>query len=183
MIDQLIAMVRAQAGDAIIANPAIPNERNDEAIGEVANALTGGFRNALAGGQAGELLQLLGGQAGNPASHPLAGLLGNNVIGSLVQKFGLNEQQAGGIAGSLLPGVLQQLVSKTNDPNDSSIDLQGIFNSLTGGAAGGLDIQQLLSKVTSGGGSAELDQLVNVVKGNDGGQGGLMDMVKGLFGK
>ena len=192
MLEQLFNLVKDQAGSAIINNPDIPNERNDEAIGEVTNSVTNGLQNALASGQFKDVLKLLGGQGGDVQDNPLTNQLSGNAIGSLMQKFGLNQGQAGNIVNTLLPGVLQKLISKTNNPNDNSFDLQGIFNSLTGGKTGSLDLQGLLGRVTQGGldrdgdGDTDFNDIISMVKGGateqQQGGGGLMDRVKGLFG-
>lgn len=195
MLEQLLNMVKEQAGSAIIQNPDIPNERNDEAVADVTNNIAGGLQQALAGGQFNDVLRLLGGRGGNLETNPLANQLAGNAEESLMNKFNLNQGQAGNVVSNLLPGVLQKLISKTNDPSDNSIDLQGIFNSLTGGRSGGLDLQGILSKVTQGGGldrdgdgDTDLNDIIQMVKGGaaeqqQSGGGGMMDMVKGLFGR
>ena len=194
MLEQLLNMVKEQAGNAIIQNPDIPNNRNEEAVADVTNNIAGGLQQALAGGQFNDVLRLLGGQGGDLQSNPLANQLSGNAIESLMNKFNLNQGQAGNVVNSLLPGVLQKLISKTNDPSDNSIDLQSIFSSLTGGKTGGLDLQGLLGRVTQGGldrdgdGDTDLNDIISMVKGGAAeqqqrGGGGMMDMVKGLFGR
>ncbi|HLP37392.1 hypothetical protein [Lacibacter sp.] len=196
MLEQLFNLVKEQAGSSIIQNPDIPNERNDEAIADVTNNISGGLQQALAGGQFNDVLSLLGGRGGDLQSNPLANQLSGNAAQSLMEKFNLNQGQAGGIVSSLLPGVLQKFISKTNDPGDNSFDLQGIFSSLTGGKTGGLDLQGLLGRVTQGGldrdgdGDTDMSDIINMVKGGaaqqqqeQGSGGGMMDLVKGLFGR
>ena len=194
MLEQLLNMVKEQAGAAIIQNPDIPNERNEEAVADVTNNIAGGLQQALAGGQFNDVLRLLGGQGGDLQKNPLANQLSGNAVESLMNKFNLNQGQAGNVVNSLLPGVLQKLISKTNDPSDNSIDLQSIFSSLTGGKTGGLDLQGLLGRVTQGGldrdgdGDTDLNDIISMVKGGAAeqqqrGGGGMMDMVKGLFGR
>jgi len=195
MLDQLFNLVREQAGPSIIQNPAIPNERNEEAVADVTNNIAGGLQQALAGGQFNDVLRLLGGQGGDLETNPLANQLAGNAEESLMNKFNLNQGQAGNVVSNLLPGVLQKLISKTNDPSDNSIDLQGIFNSLTGGRSSGFDLQGILSKVTQGGGldrdgdgDTDLNDIIQMVKGGaaeqqQSGGGGMMDLVKGLFGR
>ncbi len=39
MLDQLILLVKEHAGEAIINNPAIPNEKNEAAISETAGGI------------------------------------------------------------------------------------------------------------------------------------------------
>jgi hypothetical protein len=195
MLEQLFNLVKEHAGSAIIQNPDIPNERNDEAISDVTSNISGGLQQALAGGQFKDVLSLLGGRGGDLQSNPLANQLSGNAVQSLMEKFNLNQGQAGGIVSSLLPAVLQKFISKTNDPGDNSFDLQGIFSSLTGGKTGGLDLQGMLGRVTQGGGldrdgdgDTDMNDIINMVKGGaaqqqqqQGTGGGMMDLVKGLF--
>ena len=191
MLEQLFNLVKEQAGTSIIQNPDIPNERNDEAVADVTNNIAGGLQQALAGGQFNDVLSLLGGRGGDLQNNPLASQLSGNAEQSLMNKFNLNQSQAGGIVSSLLPAVLQKFISKTNDPGDNSFDLEGIFNSLTGGKTGGLDLQALLGRVTQGGldkdgdGDTDMNDIINMVKGGAAqqqqGAGGMMDIVKGLF--
>lgn len=192
MFDQLLNLVKQQAGAAIIDNPDIPNERNEEAVSDVTNSITGGLQQALASGQFKDVLQLLGGKGGAVETNPLAGQLSGNAVTSLMEKFNLNQGQAGSIVSNLLPGVLNKFISKTNDPTDNSIDLQGIFSSLTGGSTNNLDLQALLGRVTQGGldkdgdGDTDLNDIITMVKGGasqQSGGTGMIDMVKGLFGR
>ena len=55
-----------------------------------------------------------------------------------MSKFGINESQAGGIVQKLIPIVMSKFASKTNDPNDSSFDLNGIMGALGGGKTSGI---------------------------------------------
>ncbi|HTH31910.1 MAG TPA: hypothetical protein VL946_11240 [Lacibacter sp.] len=194
MLEQLFNLVKQQAGPSIIQNPDIPNERNDEAIADVTDNISGGLQQALAGGQFKDVLSLLGGRGGDLQTNPLANQLSGNAEQSLMEKFNLNRGQAGGIVSSLLPAVLQRVISKTNDPGDNSFNLQGIFSSLTGGKTAGLDLQGLLGRVTQGGldrdgdGDTDLNDIISMVKGGAAQQkqqsgGGMMDIVKGLFGR
>lgn len=162
MFENLLNLVKENAGDAIINNPAIPNERNDEAISYASNSIVDGLKGALANGNINDVLSMFTG--GNAAASPVAQNIQGGFIQTLVDKFGLDNGQAGGVANNLLPSILNQFASKTNDPNDSSFDLQNIIQNLTGGKSG-LDIQNIVSQFQSDG---------------QGGSG-LMDTVKGLF--
>lgn len=188
MLENLIDLVKGQAGDAIVNNPAIPNDRNEEAIAETGNSIAGGLQNILAGGGLKDVLKLFGGQEGTNSANPVVQNISGDVIQNLMKKFGIDQQAASGIAGNLVPNVLQQLVSKTNDPNDKSFDIQGIFNQLSGGKSQGFDIQGLLGKVTQGGldkdgdGDTDLQDVMAMFSGGgQGGGGGVLDTVKGLF--
>lgn len=185
MLENLLDLVKQNAGGSIINNPAIPNHRNDEAIAETTNSIAGGLQGLLSqGGGLKDVLKMFGGQeaATNNVSQQLSG----GVIQNLMDKFGLDKGAAGNIAGSLIPSVLSNLVSKTNDPGDNSFNIQGIFNSLSGGQTSNMNIAGLLSKVQGGSldldgdGDTDLQDLMAVF--TKGGGGSILDKVKGLFG-
>lgn len=185
MLDNLINLVREQAGDAIINNPTVPNERNEEVISATGQSIAGGLQDAISSGGLKDVLKLFGGQDAPSGNNPVVQNLSGNVIQQLMNKFGFDQQAASGIAGNLVPNVLQKLVSKTNDPADNSFDIQGVFNQLSGGKSAGVNIQGLLGKVTQGGldkdGDGDTD-LQDVMAMFSGGQGGnLLDSVKGFF--
>ncbi len=167
MFENLLDLVKQHAGEAIIANPDIPNERNDEAVQLASSSIFDGLKNAASSGNISDIMHMFsgGGDAGNNA-------VSQNIQGGFVQnlmdKFGLDKNAAGGIASNLIPTVLNKLVHKTNDPNDSSFDLQGMLSKIGGG---NLDIQGLIGKFTGGG------------SGNGSSSGGILDSLKGLFGK
>lgn len=173
MFDNLLALVKQHAGDAIVNNPAIPNERNDEAISATSGSIFDTLKNAVSGGNIGDIVSMFKNNH-TDASSGISQQVQGGVIEKLKEKFGLDDGQAGNIAGSLVPNVLQQMVQKTNDPNDSSFDLKGILGSLTGGQ-GGIDLQGILNKFTGGEDGANA--------GSGGGVGGLLGKLKGLFGK
>jgi hypothetical protein len=162
MLENLLDLIKQHAGEAIINNPAIPNSQNDAAVAEAGNSIVNGLKDMISQGKASDVLNLLQGQGGSASSNPAVQNISGNFVQSLMDKFGLGQGQASGIASSLIPNVIQSLVHKTNDPNDSSFNLEGILSHLTGGQQGGL--QGLLGNLTQGGGE------------------GIMDKIKGLFG-
>lgn len=148
-----------------------PTKKNDEAIATASHSIFDTLKNAVAGGNAGDLVSMFKGGGNGVANSNLGQQVQSGVVDQLMQKFGLDQGQAGNIAGSLVPNVLQQMVHKTNDPNDSSFDIKGVLGSLTGGQ-GGLDLQGLLGKFTGGGEAT-----------GSGDAGGLLGKIKGIFGK
>ena len=117
MLDNLLQLVKQYAGPAIITNPAIPNERNDEAIETASSSIFDGLKNAASNGNITDIISLFNGGA-NVANSGVAQNIQSGFIGNLMQKFGIDANAASGIASNLIPTVLQQLVRKTNDTND-----------------------------------------------------------------
>lgn len=77
---------------------------------------------------------------GSPVMNNISG----NVIDKLAQKFGLSGSAASSIVDSMLPAIMSKFINKTNDANDNSFDLKGIFSSLTGNS--NFDVGSLLNK-------------------------------------
>lgn len=135
MFENLLNLVKEHAGDAIINNPVIPNEHNNAAISETTNGIVSALKSEAAGGNLQGILSMF--QGGNAANSPVAKAISSNVAGNLMNKFGIDSSQAGNIVQTMLPGVLNSLVNKTNDTSDSSFNLQDIISKV-GGNAGGL---------------------------------------------
>ncbi len=192
MLDKLVDLVKGLAGDAVVNNPDVPNEHNDAVVAEATNTVAGGLQNMVAGGGLQSILSLFGGggSAGQPQtsksllSNPIVNMMIGHFASKLMSKFGLGSSQASGVANNLIPNVLNGLINKTNDPNDSNFTLDNLLHSLTGGqstqvaqdqqASGdsGFSFQNLISKFTGGGGQQTAG----------GGGGGFMDIVKKIAG-
>jgi len=161
MLENLINLVKENAGDAIINNPAVPNEQNDAVIAAAGQSLQGSMQNMILQGKLQDLLSLFHNGVGNTATNPSVQNISTDLIQNLSDKFGFNQSTSSGIASNLIPGLLERLVSKTNDPADNSFSLQGIIGHLTSGDG----LSNLLGGLTE----------------NKTGEG-ILDKVKGLFG-
>lgn len=191
MLDQLLQLVRDNAQETVVANPAIPNEQNEAVISEASGTIAGGLQDALASGNLREVMSLFnsGGEVDN--SNPVVNNISGNLIGKLQEKFNLNGGSASAIAGSLIPAVLGSLVRKTNDPGDNSFSLDGIFSSLTGGSTQGLNLNGILGKFAGGldkdgDGDVDMEDFKNMISNGarqQQGSGGLGGLLGGLFGK
>lgn len=136
MLDNLINLVKEHAGDAIVKNPAIPNEHNDAAISSVANSIMGTLKGQATSGNVSGIMDLFKG--GDISKSAVTNSISQNAIGDLTKKFGIDSNAAGSIVSSLLPVVMNKFVSKTNDPKDASFDMNGIMSAVGGGNVGGI---------------------------------------------
>ena len=206
MLENLFNLIKEEGADAVINNPAIPNEQNNAVLADATHSVADGLQGVLAGGGLTNILSLFGNNnAGGNSS-----LLNNPIVSSIISSFttkltnnhGIESNQASGIAGSLIPSIIGSLINKTNDPNNSSFDINSIIGSLTGGAnnaqagGGGFDLSSLVSKFANGGldanndGKIGLDDIISKVTGGAQQQqqqqqaqsgGGLMDMIQGFL--
>lgn len=183
MLDQIINLVRQHAGGAVVNNPAIPNDKNDTAVNEAGTSIIGTLQNALSSGRIKDVLGYFKNQG--DGSNELVREATGNYANDLQSKLGIDPQQAQDVAGKVVPGTMSDLARRTTDPSDNSFDIQDIFNSLSGGKTGGMNIKNIFDKFTSGGldkdgdGDVDFQDLKNMFGGS--GDGGLMDKVKGIF--
>lgn len=85
---------------------------------------------------------LFGGQKSDTnTNNPLVGGIVNNLVASLMKKFGIDSPMATSIAGSLISSIIGKLVNKTNDPNDHGFDINDIIGTLTGGNASNAGVE------------------------------------------
>lgn len=160
MLENLQNLVRQYAGDTIINNPAIPNERNEEAVADASSSIVSGLKTAVANGNTDSVVNLFNGGGEAALSSPVTQNIQSGFIENLINKFGLDHGKASQIAAGLIPAVLQKFVHKTNDPSDNSFDLKNILGSLTGGGIG---------------------DMLNNFGGNDKNGDGVLGKIKGMF--
>ena len=203
MLEQLLNLVKDHSQDAIVNNPAIPNQQNDAAQQTILDSVMGGLQGHAQGGGMADIIGLLSGKAGGSGGglmdNPVVGGIAQNAIGDLMQKFGLSNGAAGGIVAQVLPGLLGSMISKTSNPNDSSMDFNSVLGGLMGGGqqqqpaqgGGGFDFNQIGYALADG--KLDMNDLMRVggsMLGGGGGQqqgggglGSLLGGLGGLFGK
>ena len=202
MLKELFDLVKGNATESVINNPDVPNEHNEEVVAEATNTVASGLRNVVAGGGLQSLLSLFGGGVDKKSllSNPIVSMMMGHFAGKLMNKFNMNNSQANSLSGSLIPNVLESLINKTNDPNDSGFSLEKLLGSITGNdssgsagnqTAGGGNLGDLLKQITGGqqansGGGGIMDIIKTMAGGaqqqqQKNGGGGLLDLIKGFI--
>jgi len=136
MLEELMKLVKENAGEAIINNPAIPNKKNDAVCKEATKSIMSKMK-GIAGTEGMESITKLFGEGGDLGSNPTVNNISDGVAGDLMKKFNMDGNVAGTLVKSLIPVVLGKLVTKTNDPNDKSFNLESVIGMLAGGSKGG----------------------------------------------
>lgn len=179
MLKELLDLVKQHASE-VLGNSDVPAEHHDEIAAEATDTVASGLRNVVAGGGLQSLLSLFGSGSGDKKSllsNPIISMMMGSFAGKLMNKFGLNSNQANNVSGSLIPNVLGSLINKTNDPNDSGFSLEKLLSSITGGKS-----DEVAGQQSSGGGIGDLLKQFTGGGAGSGGGGGLMDIVKSLAG-
>jgi uncharacterized protein (DUF2267 family) len=161
MLENLKQLVTESAQDAIVNNSEVPNEHNEAAIEAASGSIFDTLKDQLSSGNIGSLIDAFKG--GNVANSDVAQQATSSFTDKLAG-LGINAESAKNIASSLIPGILDKFVNKTNDPNDSSFD-----------------IKDVLSKISGPDGKFQLSDLTDLFTSKEGETGGIMDKLKGLF--
>jgi len=163
MIDQLIKLVEKNASDVIVNNQAIPNQFNNDAIQDVAQQIFGGLKGQVANGNYQDVLSMFQGSNNSLASNPMITQMISSLAGNFASKFGISPQTAQSVVAGLIPQVMNQLVSKTNDPDDNDFDLQDMMRNLSGN--GNLNIGELLGSLSGGSQQGGLGNVLGKILG------------------
>lgn len=150
MFETLLNLVQQNAGQSVINNPAVPNDQNDNVMQTVTGSIMNGLGQQAQGGGLGSLLGMVTGQSGSMDNHPAVQGVQQNVQQDLMGKLGISPQVAMSIAGALVPIVLNKLMHKANDPNDSSVDAGSLLSSLGGGGGQGGGLGGMLGGLFGG---------------------------------
>ncbi len=210
MLEELLNLVKQSSQEAVVDNPEIPNEQNAAVMEEAGSSVISTLQSMMAGGQANEVMSLFGSNAQSVDNNAVTQNISGNFIENITKKFGISPKVAGSIAAVVIPMIISKLVKKTNDPSDSSFNIQDIFNKLSNNGTSGINITDILSKfggssnaqASSGGGGGllgglldrdgdgdtDLNDLTAAFTNKSGsdsnaGGGGILDQLKGMFGK
>jgi hypothetical protein len=185
MFDQLTQLVQQYAGDAVTNNSAIPNEDNEAVVNETSSSIFAGLQKIASEGGAEQLAGLFSGKTPIDSSNPVVQQLTQQVTGSLGEKFGLSSDTTSGLAASAIPQILNSLVNKAKDPNDSSFQISDIIGAIAGNSGQASGIMDTISKYgmqfgldQNADGKVDISDAMALTK--SGGLGGLLGK---LFGK
>lgn len=200
MLDQILDIVKNFSKDTVVENPEVPNEYNQDVMADATKTITSGFQNVMAGGGLQNILELFRGQGGTAGAggllqNPMVTMMVGHFISKLVGKYNMSPSSASSVANNLIPNVLNNMITETNNPQNPGFTLDGLLGTLTGGQSGeGSPLQDILSRFTGGetrenngqGGTDLQDLIGNFTKKaqdsfQSSGGGGLMDMIKGFL--
>lgn len=204
MLKELFNLVKESSNDAVINNPDIPNEKNEEVVAEATNTVASGLRNMVAGGGLSSIVSLFNkkdSKAGGLMSNPIVNMMIGHFAGKLMSKYNIGGNKANNVASSLIPNVVSNLINKSNDPADNGFSLEKLLNSITGGQTeqvvaeeqnkgnSGFNFQDIISQFSGEGkqaGGGLMDIISKLAGGAQNqqqrnGGGGLMDLIKGFI--
>jgi len=124
MLDQLIKFAKDQLGDQFNSNNQLDSNQQNEVFNTAQSSIMETIKNQIGGGNIGGLMNLFNGQDDpNAQVNPIAGQAQQNVVTSLMDKLGLDEGKASGIAAQIIPAVMQRFASPETGTAENPMDL------------------------------------------------------------
>lgn len=158
MIEQISKLIE-QVSSSEISGAGISTDLAGAVTKETGDSIINGLKSSLSAGDIGGLTSLLGGSTSNLMSNPIVMGMVTNLISGLTSKVGLSDGIAKNFAGSVIPKIIESLISKSK------------------GGESGFQVTDLVSGL--GGGNAK--DLLSSLTGGKEGLGGALDALKGLF--
>lgn len=149
MLDQLINFAKDQLGDQFNSNNQLDSNQQNEVFNTAQSSIMDTIKNQIGGGNIGGLMNLFNGQDDpNAQANPIAGQAQQNVVTSLMDKLGLDEGKASGIAAQIIPAVMQRFASPETGTAENPMDLIKKM-----GLEGDNGIADMIGKFTGGEGN------------------------------
>lgn len=187
MFEQLNQLVQQYGNESVVKNDAIPNEQNEAVMNEASNSILSGLQKMVSEGGVEQLAGLFNGNNAASTSNPAVQQLTEQLTSNLGSKFGLSNEVASGVAGSMIPKILESLIGKAKDPNDSSLNISDLVNVISGGSGKNSGVMDAISKYggqfgldQNADGKVDMSDAIDAVTKNSGGVGGILGK---LFGK
>jgi len=158
MFEQLTQLINQFGGDAVINNPAVPNEHNDAVMEHASGSILDSLKNiASQEGGMSQLTNMLQGNGSIDSSNPAVQQITNQLTGSLGEKFGLSADAASSVASGLIPNVLGSLLngSNSNGTGGGIMDMLSKYGGQLGldqNQDGKVDVSDAVAAVSSKGG-------------------------------
>lgn len=158
MIEQITKLIQQVSEKETGANN-ITADLANAVTKETGDSIINGFKDSVSSRNIAGLTDLFSGSASGIASNPIVSGMISNLIGGLTQKVGLPESVSKNFAGSVIPKVIESMVSKSKN-GDSGFQITDLVSSFGGGSS-----KSILDSLTDG----------------KEGLGGAIDGLKGLF--
>ena len=181
MYQELMKIIQNASQDVIASNPEIPAGQEDAVMAEAGNSVVSTLQNMMANGQANQVLNFFGSKGNNLQGNPVTNAISGTFINNISRRLGINPQIAGAIAAVAIPLILKRFLSKTNNPQDNSLDIQDIFNTISGNKTSGINLPDILSKF-SGGSAAQSNVQANPMDRDGDGDVDLNDLIGAFAG-
>ncbi|MFX3625771.1 MAG: hypothetical protein ACN6I4_00260 [bacterium] len=152
MLDNLINLVKENAQNIVVNNPNIPNDNNNDVINETGSTIIDELKNAVSQGNFSSVMDIFSNKEGI-LENPVVGNIINSLTDTLKSKFDIDGGEANNVASRLVPEVVNQMATKTNEPIDNGFDLQDILNNVGANSLG--DIGGMIGRFTSSSGKNE----------------------------
>jgi hypothetical protein len=156
MLDQIIQFAKDQMGEQVKGQHGLDDNQQSEIFSIAQSSLFESIKGQITSGNLNQMMEMFNGKT-DADGGAVSGNMQNTVVQGLMDKFGFDNNKAGGIAQSVIPAILNRFSS----PESGSAD----------------NVGDLVKKI-----GLDADSGVASIVSQFTGDGGIGNMVKGLFG-
>jgi hypothetical protein len=156
MLDQIIQFAKDQMGEQVKGQHGLDDNQQSEIFSIAQSSLFESIKGQITSGNLNQMMEMFNGKT-DADGGAVSGNMQNTVVQGLMDKFGFDNNKAGGIAQSVIPAILNRFSS----PESGSAD----------------NVGDLVKKI-----GLDADSAVASIVSQFTGDGGIGNMVKGLFG-
>jgi len=165
MLDQLLNLAEGPLEEMLVGMNQSNTKSSANALKE---SIFSSLQNQVASGELDGIKEMFSGSE-TSTSAPVINQLQGNVSEGLMEKLGINKEQAMGIAAAALPMIMNFFNKRVNDAPQENQDIMSSVVAALQGGSGKVNPTDLLGSLMGGGKNGGMDL------------GGLMDLGKGLF--
>src|SRR5690606_2498799 len=162
MIEQLKKIIEQVTEQAVSGNANVSNELAANIANETRNSLMEGLKSAVSNGNMSEIMGMINAADLNSlTSNPIVKSIIQNLTSKLVNNIGMDASTSSGLAGSIIPQLLNMVLG-----GKSNINITDIIGSLAGGNNSGGSILDNLGKMgldQNGDGKVGIDDAISAV--------------------
>ncbi|WP_374950568.1 hypothetical protein [Mucilaginibacter sp.] len=142
MFEKLFLLVKNNAGEAVLNNPAIPEKYREAVLNDASSSIIEVLKSQMESGKLRDLVKYF----------QFTGIFNNPLIASAVNKFanklnnfyGIESREAMEISNKLIPPVMQELIKQSKSEQNKELALSAIISKLNGNIG---DISLLLKQM------------------------------------
>lgn len=138
MIEQLINAAKEQLSDRLLGEGGLKENQLEPAGEAMQTSVLDTLKDQALGGNLSGILDLFNGNAKADMSNPIVSGLAKNMLGGLMEKVGIKEEQADMIVGFAVPFLMSKFSSSETGQAADASDLMGLLGMDKDNAIGGL---------------------------------------------
>lgn len=134
MLEEILESLKKEAGEHLSQVAGLDTGKIDDVVGITGEVVKEKVTSEIAGGNLSTLMNLFSNSSNNSSADSLQNSIADGIMSNLMKKLGLDGSAASGIAGAIVPMIIDKITGvNSKTPDDDPSPLTDLFGG--GGAA------------------------------------------------